>query len=418
MALTFDPETGFSVDEVSDIRSQVAQQWKDAFKTDNLPELNTEPETPAGQLVDSQTASIAQKDAELLYICNQFNPLTAQGIFQQALAQIYFLNKKEAIPSTVIIRCTGLAGTVIPVSAQVRSDVDDSIWINVEEGTIPSSGYVDLTFQCSETGPINAAANTLTKIATVIAGWDTATNPESATVGQNEETQGAFEARRYQSVALNSRSAASAVFARVSSLNDVIAVCVRENKKDKTVITDGVSLAPHSIYVSAVGGTNEEIAQAIYNSISSGCDYNGNTTVQITNTNTGAIEQVTFDRPESLPIGVKIVVRENDNLPSDAESRIKTAVYNNFYGLSTDTIEGQPLVRVKMGDDLYASRFYISIQNEGVSEILSIQICAPASGQDWQDFIHIPINKNPTLDQSNITVEINETQSLSRRLNR
>ena len=154
MALTFDPETGFSVDEVSDIRSQVAQQWKDAFKTDNLPELNTEPETPAGQLVDSQTASIAQKDAELLYICNQFNPLTAQGIFQQALGQIYFLDKKEAIPSTVTIRCTGLAGTVIPVSAQVRSNVDDSIWLNVEEGTIPSSGYVDLTFQCSSQLPL------------------------------------------------------------------------------------------------------------------------------------------------------------------------------------------------------------------------------------------------------------------------
>lgn len=418
MALTFDPETGFSVDEVSDIRSQVAQQWKDAFKTDNLPELNTEPETPAGQLVDSQTASIAQKDAELLYICNQFNPLTAQGIFQQALGQIYFLDKKEAIPSTVTIRCTGLAGTVIPVSAQVRSNVDDSIWLNVEEGTIPSSGYVDLTFQCSETGPINAAANTLTKIATVIAGWDTANNPESATVGQNEETQGSFESRRYQSVALNSRSSTSSVYARVASLADVIAVCVRENRKDQTVVTDGVSLGPHSIYVSAVGGTNEEIAQAIYNSISGGCDYNGNTTVQITNSDTGAIEQVTFDRPESLPIGVKIVVRENNNLPSDAESRIKTAIYNNFYGLSNDTIEGQPLVRVKMGDDLYASRFYISIQNEGVSEILSIQICAPASGQDWQDFIHIPINKNPTLEQSNISIEISETQSLSRRRTR
>lgn len=417
MALTFDPETGFSVDEVSDIRSQVAQQWKDAFKTDNLPELNTEPETPAGQLVDSQTASIAQKDAELLYICNQFNPLTAQGIFQQALAQIYFLNKKEAIPSTVIIRCTGLAGTVIPVSAQVRSDVDDSIWINVEEGTIPSSGYVDLTFQCSETGPINAAANTLTKIATVIAGWDTATNPESTTVGQNEETQGAFEARRYQSVAVNSVGSTSSVYAKVASLDDVIAVCVRTNRGNEAKVIDGVSLSGHSIYVSVLGGTDEEIAQAILNGISGGCDYVGNTTVSITLDN-GVIENVKFDRPEELPIGVKVSVRKNDNLPADAESLIKQAVYNNFYGLSDDIIEGQPLLRVSMGDDLYASRFYISIQNQGVSEILSIQICAPASGQDWQGFIHIPINKNPTLDQSNITVEIDETQSLARRLNR
>lgn len=416
--LQFDPNVGFSVDDVETVREQVRQEWINAFKAENTPELDTEPETPAGQLIDSQTASIVQKDSEILYLANQMNPLTAEGVFQDALGQIYFITRHPEIKSTATIRCTGLAGTVITVGAQIRSSFDNTLWQSIESGTIGSEGYTDVVFECTTSGPISASSNTLTKIVTIISGWDTATNPESATVGQNEETQGAFEARRYQSVALNSRSVASAVFARVSSLNDVIAVCVRENKKDKTVITDGVSLAPHSIYVSAVGGTNEEIAQAIYNSISSGCDYNGNTTVQITNTNTGAIEQVTFDRPESLPIGVKIVVRENDNLPSDAESRIKTAVYNNFYGLSTDTIEGQPLVRVKMGDDLYASRFYISIQNEGVSEILSIQICAPVSGQDWQDFIHIPINKNPTLDQSNITVEINETQSLSRRLNR
>lgn len=416
--LQFDPNIGFSVDDVETVREQVRQEWINAFKAENTPELDTEPETPAGQLIDSQTASIVQKDSEILYLANQMNPLTAEGVFQDALGQIYFITRHPEIKSTATIRCTGLTGTVITVGAQIRSSFDNTLWQSIESGTIGDEGYADVVFECTTSGPISASANTLTKIVTIISGWDTATNPESATVGQNEETQGAFETRRYQSVALNSRSAASAVFARVSSLNDVIAVCVRENKKDKTVITDGVSLAPHSIYVSAVGGTNEEIAQAIYNSISSGCDYNGNTTVQITNINTGAIEQVTFDRPESLPIGVKIVVRENDNLPSDAESRIKTAVYNNFYGLSTDTIEGQPLVRVKMGDDLYASRFYISIQNEGVSEILSIQICAPASGQDWQDFIHIPINKNPTLDQSNITVEINETQSLARRLNR
>lgn len=416
--LQFDPNIGFSVDDVETVREQVRQEWINAFKAENTPELDTEPETPAGQLIDSQTASIVQKDSEILYLANQMNPLTAEGVFQDALGQIYFITRHPEIKSTATIRCTGLTGTVITVGAQIRSSFDNTLWQSIESGAIGDEGYADVVFECTTSGPISASANTLTKIVTIISGWDTATNPESATVGQNEETQGAFETRRYQSVALNSRSAASAVFARVSSLNDVIAVCVRENKKDKTVITDGVSLAPHSIYVSAVGGTNEEIAQAIYNSISSGCDYNGNTTVQITNINTGAIEQVTFDRPESLPIGVKIVVRENDNLPSDAESRIKTAVYNNFYGLSTDTIEGQPLVRVKMGDDLYASRFYISIQNEGVSEILSIQICAPASGQDWQDFIHIPINKNPTLDQSNITVEINETQSLARRLNR
>ena len=63
MALVFNPDTGFSGDAVSDVRGAVAQAWKQAFKSDNTAELNTEPETPAGLLVDSQTASIVQKDS-------------------------------------------------------------------------------------------------------------------------------------------------------------------------------------------------------------------------------------------------------------------------------------------------------------------------------------------------------------------
>ena len=43
MALTFDPQTGFSADDVSDVRAAVAQAWKQAFKSDGTAELNTEP---------------------------------------------------------------------------------------------------------------------------------------------------------------------------------------------------------------------------------------------------------------------------------------------------------------------------------------------------------------------------------------
>ena len=415
--LQFDPNVGFSVDDVETVREQVRQEWINAFKAENTPELNTEPETPAGQLIDSQTASIVQKDSELLFIANQMNPLTAEGVFQDALGQIYFITRHPEIKSSATIRCTGLAGTVITIGAQIRSSFDNTLWQAIESGTIGDEGYTDVVFECTSSGPISASANTLTKIVTIISGWDTATNPESATVGQNEETQGSFESRRYNSVAVNSVGSTSSVYAKVAALNDVIAVCVRTNRGSEAKVIDGVTLSGHSIYVSALGGTDEEIAQAILNGISGGCDYVGNTTVSITLDN-GVIENVKFDRPEEWPIGVKVSVRKNDNLTADAESLIKQAVYNNFYGLSDDTIEGQPLLRVCMGDDLYASRFYISIQNEGVSEILSIQICAPASGQNWQDYIHVPINKNPTLDQSNITVEIDETQSLSRRQTR
>ena len=86
--LHFDPRTGLYADEIQDVRRTVQQDWIAAFRRDGRPELNVEPETPAGQLVDSQTAAIVDKDNEVLFLANQFNPETAEGIWQDALAKI------------------------------------------------------------------------------------------------------------------------------------------------------------------------------------------------------------------------------------------------------------------------------------------------------------------------------------------
>ena len=386
MALAFDPQTGFSADDVASVRAAVAQAWKQAFKSDNTAELNTEPETPAGQIIDSQTASIVQKDSEVLYLANMLNPLKATGIFQDALAEIYFLQRKPAIASSAVIKCTGLPGTVIPVSAQVMSTADDTVWQNTEAQAIGADGTCECTFECQSSGLISAAAGTLSRINTMVAGWDTAVNPQAATVGQNAETQGAFEARRYASVGLNSRGTIAAVYARVANCSNVVSCIVRENKTNVPIETDGYFIKAHSVFVSAVGGSDEDIAEAIYNSCSAGCDYNGNTTVSVTDSATKAVENVIFYRPDEY---VKTV---------------KTAVYNNFYGESTATIGGDPILRVAPGDTVLASRFIPSVLDSGISQVVKIQVST--DGQSWSETAYMPITGNPSLTSDRITVEV------------
>ena len=404
MALYFDADTGFSADSVSNVRTQVAAEWKSAFRKDGTPELNTAPETPAGQLVDSQTASIVQKDSELLYLANMLNPLKATGIFQDALAEIYFLRRKPAIPSTAVIRCTGLAGTVIPVSAQVRSTADDTVWQNTEETKIGSDGTCECTFTCQTAGPMAAGAGTLTRITTMVAGWDTATNENAATVGQNAETQGAFEARRYASVGLNSRGTIAAVYARVANCANVVSCIVRENKTNMPIEIDGYFIKAHSVFVSVVGGSDEDIAGAIYNSCSAGCDYNGNTTVSVTDSATKAVENVTFYRPDEYDVYVKVTLAGRDSLPDEYEKTVKSAVYDNFYGESTATIGGDPILRVAPGDTVLASRFIPSVLDSGISQVVKIQVSA--DGQAWGETAYMPITGNPSLTSDRITVEV------------
>ena len=404
MALQFDADTGFSADSVSDVRSQVAAEWKSAFRKDGAPELNTEPETPAGQLVDSQTASIVQKDSELLYLANMLNPLKATGIFQDALAEIYFLQRKPAIASSAVIKCAGLPGTVITVSAQVMSTADDTVWQNTEVQTIGSDGTCECTFACQTSGLISAGAGTLTRIQTMVAGWDSAINEAAAIVGQNAETQGAFETRRYASVGLNSRGTIAAVYARVANCAEVVSCIVRENKTNEPIEIDSYFLRAHSIYVAVIGGKDEDIAEAIYKSCSAGCDYNGNTTVSVTDSYTGAVENVTFYRPPEYDLYVKVTLQGKDSLPDEYEATVKKAVYDNFYGESGATIAGEPILRVVMGTTVLASRFIPSILDAGVSQV--VRITVSTDGKTWSETAYVPITQNPVLTSDRIAVEV------------
>lgn len=405
MAFGYDADTGFYVDDIEDIREDIAQQFKDAMKSDDddAVELDTDPETPAGQIVDIITATAAATDSAMLDLANQWNPTKASGVFQDALGYYYFIERKQAQASTAVITCTGLSGTVITKGAKVMSTADDSYWSNDEEGTIGSDGTIDLTFSCDETGAVSAAANTLTKIITVISGWDYCTNNDAASVGNEEETQGAFEDRRYASVAQNARSSYAAVYSRIMSIDDVISCCIRQNRTSKTATIDGITLLPNSIVCFVLGGDDEEVAYAIFNSLSAGCDYNGDVEVECTDETTGAVETVKFYRPGTYNIYIKVTITITDDTPANAEELIKEAVYNNFYGNTETTEDNNAVVRVAPGETLYGSRFVHDIRDAGVETVVSVEVSA--DGSDYTDYIYIGIDKDPETAYEYISYE-------------
>ena len=119
---------------------------------------------------------------------------------------------------------------------------------------------------------------------------------------------------------------------------------------------------------------------------------------------TGAIEKVKFYRPANYNIYIKVQIQDNNDLTNDYVKIIRTAVYNNFYGLDDIKINNEPLLRIKMNDDIYSSRFTPSILNTGIANVLTVQMST--NGTTWVNNLHMPITANPTLDQNNITVEV------------
>lgn len=404
--LIFNEKTGFSVQEPAEIREEVAQSWINAFKSDDTPDINTAPETPQGQIIDAETLAITQKDAELAFLANMFNPKTARGIWQDALAEIYFIKRKKAVNSRCYCVLSGLNGTVIEKGSKIQSSADSTYWDLLETVTIEGNSSVTALFECESEGAVIASPNTLNKIITTVAGWDTVNNIQSATVGSLEESQQAFEKRRYDSVALNSVGTTASVFSRVNQIDDVVGCYVVDNKTNVNKIIDDYLLKPHSIYVAVIGGSNQDIAEAIYRSLSAGCDYNGNTQITVVDPHTHAKEKVTFMRPTSQNVYIKVNVFDKD-LPDDYDTLIKNAVITNFYGQDEQIeIAGEAVTRAIMGQDIYASRFLPSILNKNISSLLSVQISL--DNQTFSDYVHIKIDKEPYIDESNITVNLIE----------
>lgn len=399
MALTFNSATGIVADETSVIRANIAQEWKNAFATDpSLPELDTNAETPAGQLIDGETALASEKDNELIFVSNQFNPKNAVGAWQDALAAIYFIRRKIAQPTYVTCQASGAYGTVIPYGAIVQ-DTNGYTFMNTAVATINASGQATLYTRCTELGAIEVASGTVTKIITTVPGWDSVTNAAAGVTGRDMESQAALESRRVQSVAKNSHGSVASLFGAIADINDVSALLILENTSNTDKTEKGVTLGGHSVYISVYGGENGDIARAIYNKLDGGCGTNGNTLVSYnprsdSQDQPDALYQYYIERPTA--VSTAIVVTVADAQTDTLTNAIKQAVVENFNGNSGYR-------RVKMGDTLYASRFYADVVKAGVTQLKTIKVKYPSTAS-VADSVDIDADEIPTISMNDVTV--------------
>ena len=400
MAITFNPDTGFSADSTSVIRQSIVDDWTAIFDDENAT-LNTSSESPAGQIIDSLSVLVTGKDSEFLNLANQFNPLTASGIFQDALGAIYFLTRKVATSTVVSCTCTGLPGTTIPQGSIIQNT--DGIKLqSLGAATIGANGTVDVEFAALESGAIDVGAGTCEKIITVIAGWDTVTNTAAGTPGSLIEGRADFEKRRYNSVAANAHGSAAALQGAIYELDNVLDCLVLENKTDSTVTKQGVSLISHSVAVCVYGGENDDISETIYNKLDAGCGTNGNTDVSFTSPD-GVVNTYKIVRPSPTPVYISVTINKTAQTPSTVTQDIKNAIINDANG--SDANSGN--TRIGVGQTIYASRFTVAIvRTAGVNDLESVYIGLSASPTGTS--ITLDADEEPVVSAENIEVTINE----------
>jgi hypothetical protein len=402
--LSFNPALGLSAPETGELRESVAARFREAFFEEGKPALNTDPTSPAGQLVDLVLAEIEAKNAELLYLANQFDPKGAEGIWQDALGHIYFLTRKMSEPTLVTCQLTGAPGTRVPWGA-LAEDSEKRRFVNSRVGGVllDADGKGEAVFRCTVPGPADVGPHSVNRIVTTVPGWDTVDNAEAGALGRDLETRGDFEARRAASVAKNAHGSVASLYGSLHDLSGaagVIDVMVLENIGPDPVVKFGVTVPGHGVTVCIFGGRDEEIAELIYRKKDAGCDTGGNTTVTYVETGrTGAVYEFRILRPDTVNFWVRVKLDGEDVMTPALEAAIKEAVSAEFHGQGKGP-------RVGLASVTYASKFYCPVLDLGVKGLKEVTVALGAAPGTWADKVTIRGDQEPVLSVDNVIVEV------------
>lgn len=317
---TFVEDTGIVIADTEQVLEDVEGEYKAVFGDD----LITDPSTPQGVLIASDTNSRQSVIRNTALTANQFNPNVSGGIFLDALWALLGGGRFEAERSVVTTQLTGVAFTTVPAGSLAETTGGDQFSLVVTT-QLDVTGNAEAQFQSVEAGAIPAPINSLTQIITGVLGWETIDNSAGATVGRLEESDEAARRRRRQTLALQGQTMPEAISSAVSDVEGVRSLAFLENVTSSPVVIDTINLVAHSIYVCVDGGTDLDVATAILARKSGGCDFNGSTVVNVTDPTTTQVYPVAFERPTDIPVLSRITIRANTSLVDPVQS-VKDAI--------------------------------------------------------------------------------------------
>ena len=333
MAGTFVPQiqftsVGFQAPSGPAVLAGVEMDINSAFGQN----LNFNATTPQGQLASSWGAIVFNANSVFVYFSQQIDPAYASGRFQDAIGNIYFMQRQASAPTALQVSCNGASGVPIPLTAIVQ-DGNGNLYQCVQSGSIGAGGSVVLAFAALVPGPI-PVPQSLT-IYTLIPGWDSA-SVTSGAIGRNVETRAQFESRRADSVAGNSFGPIGAIIGAVAAVPGVLDYFGYSNNTASPVTLNGVTIAANAIYVCVAGGTPAAVAQAILSKKSGGAPMTGTTTVTAFDSNplyaTPIPYTIKYQIPAALQVLFKVTIANSTLIPSNAQTLVQQALIAAFAG--------------------------------------------------------------------------------------
>lgn len=199
----------------------------------------------------------------------------------------------------------------------------------------------------SVAGAVEAETNSLTSIITPRLGWDSVYNPFPATTGRSVETDEELRLRFRETKFERASSTVDSIYSAIRNLNNIEEVVVYENDTD---VTDANGIPSHSFMPIVLGGSDEDIAQAIWDNKPIGIRSFGTTNTIIYDSQ-GFAHNIAFKRPTPVSIYITMTLVKDQNYPGSGNDDIRSALIQFFED------------NFGIGDDVIYSRLYTPINS-------------------------------------------------------
>jgi len=204
----------------------------------------------------------------------------------------------------------------------------------------PAGGTFDAVFEAEEAGAIVVAVGQLSEIAEPVDGWTAVTNLVAGDTGTQSEEDDELRLKREDELEAQGSTNVDSIRATLRRVENVVDAVVTENDKDYVV----GGLEPHSIYCIVQGGSDSDIAQAIFDSKAAGIKTNGSESEDVLDSK-GYVHTMHWDYAVEKAIHtiIKVLVDSLvfDSVQGPIDIKDEIAAYYNSLGIGDDVIYDQ-----------------------------------------------------------------------------
>ena len=333
----FTPD-GIQVQTFQEIYDELAAGYRAIYGED----INLDADSPDGQRVaiEAQLVLDSQSFGALEY--NQRDPDFALGQSLNSIIKLSGITRRPTTRSQVDVTVVTDRPLTLPVDYTVEDDLGQS-WSTLAARTL-IAGTTTVTLFAENFGAIAADPDTIVNPVTVVIGVQSVTNPASATVGVDEETDQDLRVRRNRSLETPQSSSIGRMFTALASVPNVTGVAVYENDTDAT---DSDGIPAHSLGVVVEGGSVAAIIETMTKNKTGGKGMVGSVTgtfsepvTRPNGTTFTIVHSMTFDRPVDVPVLVRLDATRKDAANPVDEALISQAIAARTFNIGENLLAG------------------------------------------------------------------------------